>query len=60
MDDDEGVRIIDGVIHIDHPEIEADLHLLAERWQTTPEDALGITLRRALKRDDWKRPEPPR
>ena len=45
---DDGVRIIDGVIHIDHAEIEAGLRALAARWQATVEEALGIVLRNAL------------
>ncbi len=45
---DDGVRIIDGVIHIDHAEIEAGLGALAGRWQVTVEEALGIVLRNAL------------
>ena len=45
---DDGVRIIDGVIHIDHAEIEAGLRTLAARWQVTVEEALGIVLRNAL------------
>ncbi|WP_295562911.1 hypothetical protein [uncultured Sphingomonas sp.] len=45
---DDGVRIIDGVIHIDHAEIEVELHALAARWQVTIEEALGIVLRNAL------------
>ena len=45
---DDGVRIIDGVIHIDHAEIEAGLRALAARWQVTVEEALGIVLRTAL------------
>ena len=45
---DDGVRIIDGVIHVDHAEIEAGLRALAARWQVTVEEALGIVLRNAL------------
>ncbi|WP_294312940.1 hypothetical protein [uncultured Sphingomonas sp.] len=45
---DDGVRIIDGVIHIDHAAIEAGLGALAARWQVTVEEALGIVLRNAL------------
>ncbi|PAV69804.1 hypothetical protein WR25_10463 [Diploscapter pachys] len=48
MAPDKGVRIIDGVIHIDHAEIEAGLRALAARWQVTVEEALGIVLRNAL------------
>ncbi len=48
MASDDGVRIIDGVIHIDHAEIEVGLHALAARWQVTIEEALGIVLRNAL------------
>ena len=48
MASDDGVRIIDGVIHIDHAEIEAGLRALAARWQVTVEEALGIVLRNAL------------
>lgn len=44
---DDGVRIIDGVIHIDHAAIEAGLRALAARWQVTVEEALGIVLRNA-------------
>ena len=45
---DDGVHVIDGVIHIDHAEIEAGLRALAARWQVTVEEALGIVLRNAL------------
>lgn len=45
---DDGVRIIDGVIHIDHAEIEAGLRALAARWRVTVEEALGIVLRNAF------------
>ena len=48
MTPDDGVHIIDGVIHIDHAEIEAGLRALAARWQVTVEEALGIVLRNAL------------
>ncbi len=48
MDEGDGVTIIDGVIHIDHAEIEAGLYLLATRWQTTPQEALYIALKHEL------------
>lgn len=48
MDSEDGVRLMDGVIYIDHPDIEAGLHALAARWNVSVEDALGISLRRAL------------
>jgi hypothetical protein len=51
MDAEGGVRIVDGVIHIEHAEIEAGLQALAARWNVSVEDRLGITLRRALAED---------
>lgn len=51
MDEGGTVTIEDGVIHIDHPRIEAGLAVLAERWGVTMEDALGRCLTSALRAD---------
>jgi hypothetical protein len=59
MAPDKGVRIIDGVIHIDHAEIEAGLRALAARWQVTVEEALGIVLRNALAENGLEMPDLP-
>ena len=48
MDEGGTVKIENGTIHIDHPEIEAGLAILAERWGTTMEEALGRCLESAL------------
>ena len=46
MDDGGSLTIVDGVIRLDHPEIEAGLHTLAAQWQTTVAEAFGMVLRR--------------
>ena len=56
---DDGVRIIDGLIHIDHAEIEAWLRALAARWHVTVEEALGIVLRNALAEHGLEMPGQP-
>lgn len=56
---DDANTVIEGVIHIDHAEIEAGLRALAARWQVTVEEALGIVLRNALAEQGLEMPGQP-